>query len=313
MKYQNDMSNYLKDGFAVPEFADYTKQCLAKLAQEIKAPCYAVEGEQNCLDRLHKHINANPYRWFESRFNLAAEQIEMRKAKSLTRLSDPLAYACIQDACAALKISYPSAFTFAQDTETRYDAKAMRHMDMMWLFISEHFRENEILSDLELCFVVGRVLGEAVAYHAEVAETQDLTPEQYRAQVLTADRAGFLAVLWHAVRMYPSMSADELVHKAADVSAQTIHKLDILCTLKKNQSAVPQLLQQKMEKSPIREKHAKKNERMPTVWERIDALQQFAVSITFVRCISTLWGESHLIVQSYSGAGMLQKNMSHRV
>lgn len=313
MKYLNGTSNYLKDGFAVPEFVEYTKQRMAKLAQEINAPCYAVDGEQTCLDRLHEHIKTNPYRWFESRTNLVAEQVEMRNAKSLTRLSDPLLYECVQDACAALKISNPSAFTFVHDAEMRYDTKAMWHMDMMWIFISEHFRKNGILSDLELCFIIGRTLGHAAACHADVAETQNLTPEQHRAQALTADRAAFLAVLWRTARMYPSLSADELVHKASDVSAQVMHKLGMLYTLKKNQLATPQMLQLMMAKSPAPEKHAKKNDQLPTIWERIEALRQFAVSIPFVRCISTLWGESHLIVQSYSGTGLLQKNISNSV
>ena len=310
MKYLNGTSNYLKDGFAVSGFSEYAGRCLAELARDIKAPGYAMAGEQACLDRLHEHIQAEPYRWFESRANLAAEQVEMWHARPLTRLADPLLYECIQEACAALKISNSAAFIFEQDGDRRYGASAMRHMDVMWLFVSRHFRENEILSDLELSFIVGGMLGGAAACHADIAETQDLTPEQSRAQGLTEDRAGFLAVLWRSVRMYPSLSADELVYKAVQASARTIHKLDMLRTLKKNQSPTPQMLQQMMEKSPVSERHARKDDRRPASWERIEALRQFAASIAFVRCISALWGESHLIVQSYSGTELLQKNVS---
>lgn len=312
MKYLNGMSNYLKEGFAIPEFAEYAKQCLTKLEQKLNAPCYAVDGEQACLDRLHEHIKADPYRWFESRTNLVSEHYEKRKAKPLTRLSDPLLYECVQDACTALRISNPSAFTFSYDKKLRNDTTAIGHTDTMWIFISEQLRENELLSDLELCFVIGCALAQAAAHHADVAETQALTPEQYRVQALTADRAGFLAVLWRTARKYPSLSADELVHKACDVSAQVMRKID-LYMLKKDRLVTPQALQQMVEKTPVHEKHARKNDLLPTVWERTEALRQFAVSIHFVRCVYTLWGESHLIVRSYNGMGLLQKNISNSV
>ena len=129
---------------------------------------------------------------------------------------------------------------------------------------------------------------------------------------MTADRAGFLAVLWRTARKYPSLSADELVHKACDVSAQVMRKID-LYMLKKDRLVTPQALQQMMEKTPVHEKHARKNDLLPTVWERTEALRQFAVSIHFIRCVYTLWGESHLIVRSYNGTGLLQKNISNSV
>lgn len=310
MKYLNGTSNYLKDGFAVPGFAEYAKQRLAKLTQSIDAPCYAVEEEQAWLDRLHEQIEADPYQWFEKRTDLVAELVEKRQAQSLTRLSDPLLHECVQDSCEALKIQSFSAFTFAQDKALRYTAKAVEHMDTMWIFISEHCRKDGILSDLELCFIIGCALGRAQTCYDEVNKTQKLSPEQSRAQFLTKDRAGFLAVLWRAARMYPSLTADELVHKASDVSAQALHKLIILYDLKKKQEITRDELEQRMKKHPLPESHASKEDILPTVWDQIEALRQFAVSIPFVRCASTLWGETHRIVQSYSGAGLPEKNIS---
>ena len=117
--------------------------------------------------------------------------------------------------------------------------------------------------------------------------------------MLTADRAGFLAVLWRALRMYPSLPADELVTKASDASIQAMRKLSILYALKKKDLEYPQLaLQQGMQKSPAKRSYAKKNDLLPTLWERMEALPQFAGSIPFVRCISTLWGEANAIVRS---------------
>lgn len=304
MKYLNDTSHYLKEGFVVPGFAEYAKQRLEKLMQPIPAPCYAVDGEQECLNQLHADIQKDPYQWFENRSNLVAGQLETRNGKLLTRLSDPLLYGCVQDACAALKVQNPSAFTFACGKELRYDISAIGHMDMMWILISEHLRENGILSDLELCFLIGRALGHAIACHEEVSKTCQLTPEQCREQALTADRAGLLAALWRTVRMYPALSADELVRKAYDVSKQAMHKMELLGTWKKKDPVTNDSLQRMIKASPVREKVAGKKDDLPTTWQRMDQLQRFAVSVSFVRCVSALWGETHVIAQSYSGTGM---------
>lgn len=304
MKYLNGTSHYLKEGYAVPGFAEYAKQCLEKLVQPIQAPCYAVDGEQECLEQLHVYILLNPYRWFENRANLVAEQLETRQGKLLTRLSDPLLYECVQEACMALKVQNPSAFTFACEKELRYNISATGHMDMMWILISEHLRENGILSDLELCFLIGRALGHAVACHEEVSKTCQLTPEQCRGQALTADRAGLLAALWRTVRMYPALSADELVRKAYDASKQAMHKMDLLNAWKKKEPVTNDSLQRMIKASPVREKVAGKKDNLPTTWQRMDQLQRFVVSVAFVRCVSGLWGETHVIAQSYSGTGI---------
>jgi len=314
MKYINGSSHYLKDGYSIRTFADYVKQRLEDLTKPIKAPIYAMEWEQPHLDTLSKHIKNDPYQWFEKCSNAVSQYVDVLKAQSITRRSDPLLYDCVQDACTALGVEKPSAFSFSHSGNMRYNAMAVGFMDMMWIFISNHFREGNILSDAELCFIIGHELGHAVACHTSVSLTQTLSNEENRKHEFTSDRAGFLAALWRISKMYPSLTSDEMVQKALECCQSTLLKLNTLPLLQaKKQPITCESLELMIKKNPLAEKHSKDDDSHPTVWERCEAMKQFAVSILLLRCVTHLWGKDHPIAQGFSGAGMLDKHLDGNI
>lgn len=80
--------------------------------------------------------------------------------------------------------------------------------------------------------------------------------------------------------------------------------MELLDAWKKKDPVTNDALQRMIKASPVREKVAGKKANLPTLWQRMDQLQRFAVSVSFVRCVSGLWGETHVIAQSYGGTGM---------
>ena len=314
MKYTNGSSHYLKDGYSIRPFDDYVKQRLEDLTAPIKAPLYAMEWEQARLDTLAKHIKKDPYQWFEACSNTVSNYVDILKAQSITRKSDPLLYDCVQDACTALGVEKPSAFSYSHEGNMRYNAMAVGFMDMMWIFISRHFRENNILSDAELCFILGHELGHAISCHTSVRLTQQISDEENRKQEFTSDRAGFLAALWRISKTYPSLTSDEMVQKTLECCQSVQQKLDLLPVLqKKKQPITPESFELMKKKHPITEKHSSDEDTHPTTWERCEAMKQFAVSVLLLRCVAGLWGKDHPIVSGFSGLGMLDEHLDGNI
>lgn len=310
MNYQNDAGYYLKNGHAIGSFADYVNARLEALRRPLSAPCYAGPDEQKRLDRLAETVTANPYQWYETISSSAAQLIASLNTQSVTRLSDPLLYDCVWDGCAALRINKPTILTYTHSTSYRYNVMVLGHMNMTWILISQLLREDNLMNDLEITFVVGQALGHYAAHHTDVVQTQkDLSASEQRAHDLTADRAALLSVLWRVHRLYPSLNAEQTVEKALLHALSALHKLDILQQAGKKQTYSEQTLQLAMAKHPLQPTRAEKKDRHPTTWERSEALREFVIAIPFLQCVKTLWGEKHFIAQNYGGVSLFQKNL----
>ncbi len=324
MKYRKQDSNYLKDGFEIPTFVDYVKARLEKMREPLKVPCYAMKGEAERIDKLYAAIQKNPYEWFSTASNIVSQKIESLKARPILHSADPLLYNCIMDACAALKIEKPSAFSYSEGKEMKHNAFAAGYFDMMWIFISEEFRALNLMKEAELCFIMGHELGHVAAYHSAVrlqsgkgtAYTQEeLSPEELHRREMTADRAGLLAVLWHISKRYPDMDPEEMMQRTLDACRDTLHKLTVLPRLDKKKKEKQSLaaLEAMMEKYPIKEEHASKKDSHPSNWERVEAMKLFIAFGELKSCAISLWGADHIISREYRGEGIREQILSGHV
>lgn len=301
MKYENGTSYYLKEGYSFPDFAEYTSQRLERLSMPIAAPCYTLPEEQERLNKLSADIQASPYEWSEKRSNTVVNMMQALPCKMLTRQEDPLLYDCVQGVCRALDFSMPTAFTYTpKDSASVYGVQTIGAAEAAWLFVSEWLRKDNLLTVQELSFIIGRSIGGAAAHQDEIAAEQKLDYAARREQVFTADRAGLLATLWCSEQLFPAPSPVETVANALNCAKGAIHKLMVLNKGKKSVSSGPALALT-LDSTPIPQKSAGERDNAPTDWERVTALDQFAASIFFLRCVEALWGRENRIY-----AGMLQ-------
>lgn len=301
MRYENGTSHYLKEGHSFPDFAEYTAQRLEQLSRPISAPCYALPGEQEQLNKLSADIQASPYKWSEKRSDKVMTTMKTMTCEMLTRREDPLLYDCVQGVCTALGFPMPTTFVYTpEESAPVYGVRTIGTAEAAWLFVSKGLRKNNLLTVQELYFIIGRSIGGAAAHHDEIATEQGLDHAARREQAFTADRAGLLATLWCNEQLFPAVPSDETVANALKCAKSAIHKLMVLNKGKKSESSGPELAM-KLESTPIPRKSSGKWDNVPTDWERITALDQFVSSIFFLQCVEALWGKGNRIL-----AGMLQ-------
>lgn len=308
MFYANEGSFYLKDGYLPGSFSDYVSARLDALSRPMQAPCYASPDEQEQLDRLYDAVQADPYRWYDACSQRAARMLAQVTTHSVTRITDPVLYACAQDSCAALGITSFAVFTLEHPTIARYDAAVVHHMDISWILVSHPLREHNLLSDLELTFLIGRQLGHSAAHHEDIRQTQkNLSSDALRRHEYTADCAGLLAVLWRIQRLDPDLSSDQMVERALDQAFSALQKLDVLHRAENKRVFSQPSLQMAVDERPVQAHRAAARDEQPTLWERMEALQEYVISIPFLHCIGTLWGKDHPIALHYDAVAMLQR------
>lgn len=295
MEYINPQSRFLKKSYTVEPFSDYVKRRIASITQEMTSPPYAVEGEEARTKALNEFVKKDPYGYYEKINTMADSLLTDRQCQPVTRLSDPVFYDVMGDCCAALGFKNTVGYVYTPKAfENPYNAMATGYLDMTWVMVSKSFLEGNLLTDLELAALIGHELGHTAARHSSFAcMGADIKGDENRRQEYTADRAGLMAALWRAERLYPDLDAKGLADKALEASVDLQRKLELLFATHPKGGYNAQTLRRKMEETPVKEAHAKRNDSHPTCWERKTQLEDYVKRIEFLECIHTMWGSDH--------------------
>lgn len=295
MEYQNTTSRFLREAFPIPSFDSYVKQRLEELARPLACPRYALEAEKEQLAKLHQFIQQNPYAFFE-RFNVMVNQMfEAQMCEMITTQSDPVYFDCLNTCCDALGFSNMTGYVYGEEGVVDYNAMATGYLDMSWVFMSKSFRQDDLLDDLELTFILGHELGHVAGMHTSISVACSLEPEENRNHEYTADRAGLLAVLWRVEKQNPGCEPRALYAKALESCTRVFHKLHILANVKSKERYTGQLLKLRMSdpKCAIPVEKSRRKDSHPTNYERAEALGQYIKSMDFAECIHAMWGKEH--------------------
>ncbi len=299
MEYVNPTSRLQQAPYPVIGFAEHVRSRLEALYSPIQPPPYALSEEKVQLEALSAHVKKDPYRFFEDYNASVNQKLAGLKAGMITRLSDPLLYDCMEDCCAALGFGSLAGYTYEPEQEGMvYNAFATGYMDMSWVMLSSAYRRQNLLSDLELTFLLGHELGHVAGMHSSVASVLKQKPESARAHEYTADRGGLLAVLWRLARREPDLPPEEMYQKALEASTGLLHKQYILHRFAASEPWDRQTLEAKLTDPAcaVPEKPAGRKDNHPSASERIRALTEYIRLTEFAKCIHTMWGSGHAAV-----------------
>lgn len=296
MEYMDPTSRLRQAPYPVIGFADYVKNRLAELRSPIAPPPYAMPAEKEQLAAVSEYVSQNPYQFFETYNDHVNKTLTTGKTSMITRMSDPLLYTCMEDCCAALGFGSLAGYTYEpEEAGLVYNAYATGHMDMTWVMVSNVYRKQNLLTDLELTFLLGHELGHVAGLHTSARSILKLKPESIRSQEHTADRAGLLATVWRIARLEAGLSPTEMYHKALEAGKSLRHKQHILNNVASTGPWTRQSLEEKLAEPryAIPEKKAGRKDTHPSAWERIRALEEYVRLTEFAECIHTLWGSAH--------------------
>ena len=288
MKYGEAL--YFPDGYEVEGFADYVLRKLAELQRPIPVPAFAAGGEAEWLEKLHDFVAAQPFAYRTKFQKSAYERAEqLTDVKPVMQSVHPTLYAVAQDCCAALQLTRPTLFSYRSDGDQRFNASVIGYMDAAWIFVSEHFQDRRYLNDLEIAAVIGHEIGHYVCCHSAVRSIlKDFTRRDGRLQEYTADRAGLLAAAYRVwtVRGGELDGAQRraLALKAAGDALKKIELLHALHAQKKPDPEGEQLAGMAARMSIVKT-HAKANATHPSLADRLEAMDLFANSECFCRCM----------------------------
>lgn len=217
---------WLKKGFRFPGLTDYIRKTREKLTKPLTLPDYVAAGERRRIRVLTEKTKEDPY------LNRAAVNEMIRETnKSFTALhsisfgSHPVLYEVCMFATRTLMDTEPMIFMYdTQEKGYQYNAFAVDYQDKIWIYVSsQFFRERRMLTDREMCFLVGHELGHAQCHHSTLATMDsDTSDNEY-----SADRAGMIACARWILAHDPAATAEQAVREALLCGAAVLKKLTI--------------------------------------------------------------------------------------
>lgn len=280
---------WLKDGFRFPSLSSYIHDTRQALSQPLKVPAYATAGEEQRIRELSRKTEKNPY-LNRTAINEAIRQMNhsYKELRSIPYGERPVLYEVCMFATKLLMDADPMIFLYTTDQPGMvYNACAVDHREKVWIYVSsQFFREHGMLSDRELCFLLGHELGHAQCHHSTLSTlVQDTSDDEY-----SADRAGMIVCAQWILRRNPEYTVEQAVEEALRCGAAVLMKLTTGVTNGKDNtdwSAFPyEAVREAVEQAA--EKAARKplsDGSHPTDEHRIMAMVHFSESQLLYRCL----------------------------
>lgn len=239
MEYKYHGTHWLKDGFSFPGLYQYVEQTKEKLRQPLNIPEYATANESERIKSISEKLQQNPY-LSRAAYAEAAKQ-ERNGISNLRTISFddyPSLYEVCMFASKTLTGVLPLIFLYTADEGSgyTYNAMALDYMDKVWVYISDQFfKEQGMLKDEELSFLVGHELGHAQCHHVTIASAKkDSSDTEY-----SADRAGMIVCARWIMEHEPRHSPEEVVQLATLYGSAALLKLGIATTNGRNKTDWP--------------------------------------------------------------------------
>ena len=228
MNYQYHGTRWLKDGFSFPSLMEYITQKKQELSEPLNVPEYAAAREWEKAAQISEKLSENPYlkrKMFHQ--SLRNMMQDFGESKLLTYQENPFLYDICVFAVEYLMHGVPIIFLYQQTPESGllYSAAAAAYQEQVCLYVSEQFfRENGMICEEELCYLIGHAVGHAQCHHAYIQmEAVEMTDGcEY-----SADRAGVLVCTARILNKHPEYSVAKAAREAVRYSVGMLLKMDI--------------------------------------------------------------------------------------
>lgn len=217
---------WMKEGFRFPDLRTYIETTRERLSKPLQVPPYATAGEEKRIQKLSRRTEKDPYL---NRTTINEQIRQMNQALTEVRgipyEEHPVLYEVCMFAARELMDADPMIFLYAtEEPGLLYNAFAVDHQDKVWIYVStQFFREHGMLSDGEMCFLVGHELGHAHCHHSTLSVTDSgSSDDEY-----SADRAGMIACTKWILDREPECPPDQAARRALMCGAAVLKKLTV--------------------------------------------------------------------------------------
>lgn len=226
MEFEYQGKFWTRKGFRFQSLAEYIRQTRQKLSQPLSVPPYATAGEEKRIRKLSEKTAQNPY------LNRAAVNEQIRRnnqafseVRSISYDAHPVLYEVCMLATRTLMDTDPLISMYTTDHPgLQYNAFATDYQDKVWIYVSsQFFREHGMLTEEEMCFLVGHELGHAQCHHSTLSvNVADTSDDEY-----SADRAGMIACGRWILTHEPGCTPDRAARQALLCGAAVLEKLNV--------------------------------------------------------------------------------------
>ena len=215
---------WLKNGFMQPGLWEFIKTTKEKLAKPLELPDYATAAEEERLEKTNAYFKKNIYAYH----NAIHDHID-RIDEGVTKLrpvyhgNNPLLYDLAMFAAKTLCNAEPIVYLYTAKTMGYiYQACAIDYLNKAYIYISDVFANNRILSSEEMLYLLGHELGHTQCHHSTLGI---VTKETSVKDEYSADRAGLIACGKWLHEKYPDMSFEEIGKRSVNACVGTMEKI----------------------------------------------------------------------------------------
>ena len=225
-KYQG--TSWLQGGFEFPTLAEYITQKKKQLTEPLTAPEYAASWERNKFKELSEKLQVNPYMSRAAYHKKIKDLLSsIGETHMLTYQDNPMLYdICVFVVDRLIHVT-PMIWLYDASPESglQFNAFVYSYQEQLQIFISsQFFREYGMMSDEELCFIVGHEIGHAHCRHIDMEIETKSTTSDYE---YSADRAGIIACTALISQKHPEYTVAEAARMASLYSASALMKLNL--------------------------------------------------------------------------------------
>lgn len=283
-------------GFEFPTLAEYVKTTKKRLQEPLVVPDYCAAEERDQIPSVMETIHKNPYALRDAylsgvkNFQKACQPGTLR-AIPYQQYPRPYQVALFMVGAAKKFCEFDLLIQIYQAVkpEDVYQASALSYLDKGWIYVSEQFlKESMMLSEAELCFLLGHELGHIQCRHSSfvfLSEKGDIGRESE----YSADRAGLIFCMKWLMANASQTPAAELAEEAVLSSACVLDKITKAVLSPKKvfwQDYDPKEMERKIERwsngaAPL----GKDSQTHPNDSRRALAMLDFSRSRLFYQCL----------------------------